>query len=343
MKITRTNLNDAVEEGILTSDQSERLLEFLKSRPSVGPEFDFAHLLYYLGGLIAIGAMTLFMNLGWESFGGWGIVTISLIYAILGLTLSNRFQQKGYTIPAGICATFVVALTPLAIYGVELALGLWPKDTEYREYHRYIRWYWLYMEIGTLVVAAIIARFYKYPFLLMPVAVTLWYLSMDLAVMLISDSSEFDVRSTVSMCVGAAMIGLALVVDLRSRKTGDYAFWLYLFGVMAFWGGLTVRNSDGELAKFVSLCINLLLMGVGIILVRRVFVVFGAIGCTFYLGHLAYNVFESSWLFPIILSLFGLLIIYLGIIWQKNEQALTRKARSILPTQLRELLESKDR
>jgi len=26
--------------------------------------------------LIAIGAMTLFMNLGWENFGGWGIFFI---------------------------------------------------------------------------------------------------------------------------------------------------------------------------------------------------------------------------------------------------------------------------
>jgi hypothetical protein len=43
-----------------------------------------------MGGLIAIGAMTLFMNLGWESFGGWGIFFISLAYAGIGFKLVGR-------------------------------------------------------------------------------------------------------------------------------------------------------------------------------------------------------------------------------------------------------------
>ena len=76
--------------------------------------------------MIAIGAMTLFMNLGWEKFGGIAIFFISIIYAGVGLKLTNIFSNKGYTIPGGICATFVVALTPLAIYGLQQALGVWP-------------------------------------------------------------------------------------------------------------------------------------------------------------------------------------------------------------------------
>ena len=117
MKINREILDSAVEANILSSDQARNLLEHLNGQPAVGPSFDFTHVLYYLGGLIAIGAMTLFMNLGWESFGGAGILVIALVYALTGVLLTNRFRSKGYAIPAGICATFVVALTPLAIYG----------------------------------------------------------------------------------------------------------------------------------------------------------------------------------------------------------------------------------
>ena len=112
MNITKKNLQDAVDKKIITAEQCERLVELLKNHPTSGPKFDFTHVLYYLGGLIAIGAMTLFMNLGWESFGGWGILVISLVYSALGITLSNTFDSKGYSVPAGICATFVVALTP---------------------------------------------------------------------------------------------------------------------------------------------------------------------------------------------------------------------------------------
>jgi hypothetical protein len=341
MKITRKNLGSAVEQNILSQEQADVLYDFLKSQPSVGPSFDFTHVLYYLGGLIAIGAMTLFMNLGWESFGGWGIFFISLGYAGIGLKLAKLFQQKGHAVPAGICATFVVALTPLAIYGLQQALGFWPDESVYREYHHYIRWHWLYMELGTLAVGVIVAWLYKYPFLIMPIAVTLWYMSMDVAVMIAGDVFDFEFRAVVSMYFGLLMTLLAFWVDVRARKTVDYAFWLYIFGVMAFWGGMTAQHSDSELSKFIYFCINLLMVGVGVLLVRRVFVVFGAIGGSIYLGYLASDVFKDSWLFPIALTAIGLLIIYLGVLWQKNEKIITEKARSFLPEPIREFLSSR--
>ena len=121
MKITRKNLDDAVGENIITAEQADKLHAYLTSVPGAGPAFNFTNVLYYLGGLIAIGAMTLFMNLGWESFGGWGIFFISLAYAGIGLKLTDKFRQSGHAVPAGICATFAVALTPLAIYGLQQA------------------------------------------------------------------------------------------------------------------------------------------------------------------------------------------------------------------------------
>ncbi|MCP4024498.1 MAG: DUF2157 domain-containing protein [Desulfobacteraceae bacterium] len=338
MKITKKKLELAVEKEIISQDQAENLFEFIKGLPSTGPSFDFTHVLYYMGGLIAIGAMTLFMNLGWESFGGWGIFFISLAYAGIGFTLSNNFQKKGHAIPAGICATFVVALTPLAIYGFQQAMGWWPDDTPYKEYHQYIKWHWIFLEFGTLAVGAVIVYIYRYPFLILPISVTLWYMSMDIAAMIAGGRPDFELRSLVSMWFGFANILFAFWVDLRSRKSGDYAFWLYLFGVIAFWGGMTSQHSDSELSKFIYCCVNLLLIGTGVIIIRRVFVVFGAIGCSIYLGHLAREVFENSWLFPIALSAIGLCIIYLGLLWQKNEARITLKVRSYLPLKLRELL-----
>lgn len=341
MKITRKNLDDAVRKEIITAGQAVKLHDYLQSLPSVGPTFNFTNVLYYLGGFIAIGAMTLFMNLGWESFGGWGIFFISLAYAGIGLMLTGRFQEKHYPIPAGICATFVVALTPLAIYGLQQALGLWPDESAYREYHKYIKWHWIYLELGTLVVGLIVAWRYKYPFLIMPLAVTLWYMSMDVAVMIMGDRYEFQFRALVSMYFGLLMIFVALWVDFRSREEADYAFWLYIFGAIAFWGGMTAQDSDNELSKFIYFCVNIFMIVAGVVLVRRVFVVLGAIGACIYLGHLAWDVFEDSWLFPITLTAIGLLIIYLGVLWQKNEKVLTEKSRSLLPRKLKAFLESK--
>lgn len=341
MHITRKTLDDAVGENIISSEQAEKLAAFLKHRPGAGPSFDFTHVLYYLGGMIAIGAMTLFMNLGWESFGGAGILTISLVYAGIGLKLTQIFDRKGYPVPAGICATFVVALTPLAIYGLQQAAGVWPDETAYRDYHRYIKWHWLYMELGTLAVGAIIAWKYRYPFLIMPIAVTLWYLTMDITAIISGGDFDWELRKLVSMYTGLLMIALAFWVDIRSRNKADYAFWIYIFGVIAFWGGMSLQHSDSELSKFIYFCINMLMIGAGVLLVRRVFVVFGALGGCGYLGHLASSVFEDSWFFPVSLTAIGLMVVYLGILWQKHEKTVTEKTRNMLPGQLRELLESR--
>lgn len=83
------------------------------------------------------------------------------------------------------------------------------------------------------------------------------------------------------------------------------------------------------------------MIGVGVLLIRRVFVIFGAIGSCIYFGHLAATVFRDSWLFPIAMTAMGLGVIYLGVLWQKNEQVITEKMRSRLSSPLRELLLSK--
>jgi hypothetical protein len=341
MNISKANLQKAVKANIITSKQAEQLAAFINNQPDKSPSFNLTHVLYYLGGLVAIGAMTLFMNLGWERFGGWGLVYISIGYALIGLGLTHRFDRRGYFIPAGICATFVVALTPLALYGFQKAMGFWPDDTVYRAYHVYIKWHWIYMELGTLLVGSLLAFWYRYPFLMMPIAFTLWYLSMDLASMIVGGRASFAFGAMVSMYFGLATLLLAFIVDVRSRKSQDYAFWLYLFGVIAFWCGMSCQSSTSELAKFIYLCINLLMMGVGVVLYRKVFVIFGALGVSIYLGHLASHVFKDSLLFPLALSAIGMLIIYLGIIWQKHEAIITQKIRALLPTAIQELLQAR--
>lgn len=339
MDVTKKKLNDAAAEDIISVQQAEALYQFLSIQDQDVPKFTFTHVLYYLGGLIAIGAMTLFMNLGWEIFGGAGILSISVLYACVGLKITNSLAAKGLSIPAGICATFVVCLTPLAIYGLQQWIGFWPDESVYRDYHRYIKWNWLYMELGTLAIGVAVAWKYKYPFLMMPIAVTLWYMTMDITAMIAGGDMTWQLRKIVSLYSGLLMIGLAFWVDIRSQRQSDYAFWIYIFGVIAFWGGLSAQNSNDEFSKFIYLCINLLMMAVGVVLVRRVFVVFGAIGSCGYIGHLAYDVFADSLLFPIALTAIGFGIIYMAILWQKYEFTITKTLRSILPTPLRELLE----
>ena len=96
----RTELQPAVEAGILSTAQADRLAEFYATAAAATPRFSFVHVLYYLGGMIAIGAMTLFMTLGWSSLGGWGGLFIAVCYCVLFLALTHWLFERKLEIPA---------------------------------------------------------------------------------------------------------------------------------------------------------------------------------------------------------------------------------------------------
>jgi hypothetical protein len=351
MTLSKSQLDEAAVRGLLQPEQVGPLWAFLAEQapspdaasapPQAQASFRLTHILYYLGGLIAIGAMSLFMTLGWARFGGRGLLGIALAYGAGGLWLTERLlYRQGLPIPAGITAAFVVVLVPLAIYGLQVGLGFWAEGRSYAEYHTHIDWRWLLMELGTLAAGAVLLWRYRLPFMVMPIAVTLWYMSMDLAPFLIGEADlSWALRKFVSLWFGLLMVLLAFWVDLRSRHSLDYAFWFYLFGVLAFWGGLTMMNSDSEWGRLAYFGINLGMILVGALLSRRVFAVFGGLGAAGYLGHLAHSVFQNSVLFPFALTAIGLGVVYLGILWQRHERRLSARLRALLPTPMRELVE----
>jgi len=348
--IDRSELDAAVRAGVLSTEQAGKLAEFLDRSRAERPEtaheparFSFVHVLYYLGGMIAIGAMSLFMTLGWNALGGWGGTLTALLYLLLFLALTHWFlERKHLQVPAGIMATLAVVMVPLAIFSVQVALGQWAGSDDYRQYHVFIDWRWMMMELGTLAAGALLLWRYRFPFMLMPIAVTLWYMSMDLAPFLFGSGwLDWEIRKWVSLWFGGVMVLIAFWVDLRSRHSRDYAFWLYLFGVLAFWGGLSLMSSDSELGKFLYGMINVGMILTGAIIGRRVFAVFGGLGVAGYLGHLSWRVFKDSLIFPFALTAVGLAIIWLGVIWQRNESKWSVRLRALLPAPLRELIEAR--
>lgn len=346
--MTNADIDRAVKAGIISAEQAESIKALSSSHQETlhqTPRFIPLHILYYVGGLIAIGAMTIFINLGWESFGGWGVLSISLFYALVLLLIVPVLERRGLTLPAGMATTFVVCLTPLAMYGLQIGMGWWPTDSPnaeaFRDFHRVIQWHWVYLELATLLVGAIMLWRYRYPFLVMPIAVTLWYMSMDVAAMLSPQDMGFTVRSQVSLAFGLGMIVLALWVDFQSQPKQDYPFWLYLFGVLTFWGGLhMLSNETPEYAFIVFLC-SLVLLVIGALIRRKVFVVFGAFGLFRYLNYLAWFIFEDSWGYPITLTLIGAGIVGLGIYWQQHEHQLHAALQERLPSPLQRFLNKK--
>jgi hypothetical protein len=311
-----------------------------------GPGFGFTQVLYYLGGLVAIAAMTVFMTLGWSSWGPWGVTAIAGVYLASALGAASALKRRGLPTPAGVLATLAVCLVPLVIWGVQTGLGLWPDGgaglEHYRAYHTHINWRWLFIELGTLAAAAVLLWRYKLPFMVMPVALTLWYLSMDVGHALVQrEGLDWAVLRDVTLLFGLATCAMAVWVDVRTRLSTDpewrqdHAFWLYVMGALMVWSSMSLRDSASEWGKLGYGLINLGWVLLGAALGRRVFTVLGAVGVAGYLGYLSYRVFAHSALFPLALSLLGLGVVGLGIWWQKHEHQLHDRLALWLPEALK--------
>jgi hypothetical protein len=339
VKISKDRFFSVGSDLQISKEKIEAFWEGLEPFDESGKSTLFSQWLFYLGALVVIGAMTWFMTLGWNTFGGSGIFLIAAAYALFFFILGNiLWRKEDLRIPGGLSITIAVCMVPLAIYGLELYFNLWPSDNAipYRDYYQIIKGQWVYMELGTILAAILALCFYPFPFLTAPLVISAWFLSMDLFPWILGRDLNWDQKSWVSLIFGLILLTISLFVDRRSRR---FAFWCYLFGTIAFWGGLNgVVWDEGEPVLVLYLCINLLLMFLSVLIRRHVLMVFGAFGVFIYLAHLAYSIFENSILFPIILSLIGLAIIFLGIFYQRNAKSIEAKLLSALPKPLKSFL-----
>jgi hypothetical protein len=305
------------------------------------PRFNAPNVAFYMGATIVIAAMTWFTTSAWDTTGGAFKLGVALVYAAVFGICGYWLRARGMRIPSGLLFTAAVCMTPLAVFGFESATHFWTQADPgaYSGFYEWIKGSWVPMEVATIAVGLVAIRFVRFPFLVAPVGFATWYLSMDLAGFFShSASRDFDwiERSNVSLAVGLATLIAALWIDRLTRE--DYAFWLYLFGSMSFWGGIWMRaDSNNEFGQFATLIVGLLFIALSLVLGRRVLTVFGSLGCLGYLGHLAWD-FRDSLSFPVALTIVGLCVIGLGIWFQANLPRIEAELNAAVPDSVRKLI-----
>lgn len=351
MAFTENDLRAATREGVITNMQLEALLAFLGTRPAAttsaasgearGPTFDVVHLLWYAGALIVIGAMGLFSTLAFSQMGGKALLATAIVYAAIFAYAGNYlWTKRGLKTPGGLLIAIAVAMAPLAVYGFQDATGMWANSErpgDYKNFYVYIKGGWFMMEAVTIAAAALALRFYRFPFIVLIAAFALWFMSMDIAPLVVTQgSNKFEFARQVSIWFGLGIIIAAIIVNAQQR-TDDFAFWLYLFGVLTFWGAVSATSGGTHLQKAIYCLMNVAFLGLAVFLGRRVFAVFGTIGIAMYLGDLAEKFFKSSLLFPFALSLIGVGIIGLGLYYYRHQHAIAAWCDARMPDVLRRL------
>jgi len=345
MKILKDDLDWAVSEGILSKEQADKLWNALELKYANRPKFDVAHIAYYFGGMVAISAMFWFMNETWKQYGGFGIFVISVVYAVC-FVLAGRtlWYKQGLKIPGGILITLAVFMIPVAIYGLEQITGLWPNDIgdNYFEYLTKIRKNWVLMEIGTVIAGLVALKYIRFPFLTAPIAIALYKMSLDIISLFISgvEYMPTEIEMNISIWFGLIVILIAYLIDRRTNE--DYSFWLYLFGMLAFWTSLSYlafSEWDNNYLKMLTYClINIVIMIISLVLQRPLFIVFGMVGVFIYIMHLARRAFANSLIFPFVLTIIGIAIIYFGIKYHQKRAVWEQAILRLVPTSVKRLL-----
>jgi hypothetical protein len=335
MKYTDEHLKEAIDKNIFTREQVDSFKDLAAaSNDNVSR---FQKVLYYGGCLLIISALTWLMESSWDTFGPIGILGISIVYFI-GFSLAGYFLffKKKLQTAGGLLFAIPIAITPLIAYAILKLLNFWPAKYDYDDYYIWINAKWVILEAAAIVVALPFLLKTKFPFLVFLIAGSLWFFSMDIVKIMYEDIDiTWTRRAYVSEIFGAVMILIGYIADLKFKK--DYSFWLYLFGVVTLDSGLSVFYNDNALGFITLGLINIALIAVALFLNRNVFLVFGAIGLIELLSRLSWKYFEGSPVFPFLLTGIGILLIILGIFFQKNKTKIDETIKNKLPVWLLKL------
>src|SRR6266699_1091805 len=158
MPISERELKDLVAAGVIDAGTAERIAAHFKGAGAEPPRFDLTHTAYYLGALVVMSALGWFMNEAWARYGGWVLTIIAVAYAV-AFTVAGEslWRQPGLRQPGALLFTLAVWMTPLAVFGIQYALGWWPREarSSYQEYYPQISGSWVVMEAATIVAAAV--------------------------------------------------------------------------------------------------------------------------------------------------------------------------------------------
>ena len=330
--LSTSDLSRAAAEGVISQSDADGLIRWaydqrfkrtLPAEPATPPAaeqhkgFNLVTVLYYFGAMLMISACAWFLGDKWDALGASGICITAIVYIMVMASIGIWLRRREYLVAGGLLITVAVSLVPLLVYSIERMTGLWPAEDPgaYKNFYPWIHGSWIVMELATIAAAAVALKFVRFSFLTAPMAFCFWFLSMDLAALIMRQNSlESEPAKWISVLVGVLtmLVGFGLDPLMRQRnapRSEDFAFWCYLFGLMAFWGGLTAMESGSELRRLVYLLINIGLVALSLKLKRTVFMVFGVLGIYAYLGHLAWEVFKDSVFFPFVLALLGLSLI----------------------------------
>jgi hypothetical protein len=314
MKCSRDDFFWAARQEIITVEQAKALWDALDKRvDSAGASrFNVVNVLYYVGTIIVLLAMSWFFVQNWTTLGTTGALitaaTYFVLFAVGGARLWNTPDLKT---PGGLLSTIAVSIVPLIAYLCIDSAGFWKVE----EMHNF---WWTVVHGSTLAASLIALYFVRFPFLTAPLSYSLWALATTSPFYFAPLVDSFNARCDATIFYGLCMLLTAYGIDQQSSRHRDFGFWMYLFGTLSLFGGMECMSGKSELVEFMCFLVYAAMMPLSVKLQRKVLVIFGGLGVIGYMHHVGWNLFHDSPLYPLVLVVCGLSTITAGVIVQRK-------------------------
>ena len=240
IRFSLVDLDLWVEKGLITPDQRTHIRAYIEASGSAieqnltVPErrkgLNFITIAYYFGAFMILLAYTFFMGIRWESLGVTGEIVVSFFSVVVLSSIGAFLRRNGFVTAGGLLIFAGTGITPLLIYTLQRALGIWPPGWElygYSQFYTVVAKTWVPLELISILVAGIVIWRVRFPLLTLLIAFWMWFFSMDL-MRLLEQSKNYEYSQTeqiISVLIGLGM--LAIGIYLQRRATKDYSLWLF--------------------------------------------------------------------------------------------------------------------
>jgi hypothetical protein len=328
-------INAARQRGIIDDAQRDQLTALsgeltgpaYQSHGDTAPRrearrgFNAITVAYSLGALLVLFALAWFLVERWKVLGPFGVLVVALFYASAFAVVGSQLRRRGFEVAGGLAMVLAVAMTPVWAWAILRLTGEIPEPGNWGDalsrYEPYIASRLIVLDLATIGVALVALRRVSFSVLAAPIAVALVALLLHLGQALGDPGLSWYIGPYYQCVVACAVIAIAYAAERRQPPGEDYAFWLYLAGlVMLLVAYVQVWSYIGRWRHALPL-VAAALITASLYLRRRTLLVAGGVAAFGYLGYLAFDVFRRVVALPIALATLGLLVI-VSTVWMQR-------------------------
>ena len=339
-------LNLGVEKEIIDETQKNSLID-LYNQNSNEPKQASAvvKVLYYIGGLIMLGAMTSLMSNTIQHSTYTIILLLGTLYAVIFLGAGEFLWRKNEKLPSGILYFLFIAAVGFIVTDIEKMTGFFPHFADMDKIPNYwdlCRFPLIVLSVLTITANTVLQKFRPASLLAVPTIFCTYTIFMTIVDFIYGyENITSKIFFTSNMIYGA---GLSIVGFIKDRLTKtDYSMWMYLVGSVGFFifamfllDALNIGIWQDQLICFI---LSLIYMFIGLMIQRKPFSITGILGVIEYIMYLEIdNIKNNTTLLTSVVLITGLIILYAGVIYSKNVDKLRSFIESKLPEKVRNYL-----